>query len=39
MAFGFLPLAIQDFMASSKAFGQIFQVSGSLSTKTGIAFW
>ena len=37
MAFGFLPLAMRSTIASSKAFGHKFQVSSSLSIKTGVA--
>lgn len=39
IAFGVFPLAILSLMASSKAIGHIFQVSDSLSTKTGVAPW
>ena len=37
MALGFFPLAIRSVIASSKATGHMFQVSGSLSIKTGVA--
>jgi hypothetical protein len=37
IAFGFFPFKILSFIASSKATGHKFQVSFSLSIKTGIA--
>ena len=37
MTLGFFPCAILSKIAVSSAFGQIFQVSFSLSTKTGLA--